>query len=568
MKPFAATFDRKTNTELLEQLLLGLAALHRAEIAHGDLRPDNIFLDESNHGDKTPVAWIGNAALGGLASWSKQRFFDDESRDYFPPEWKNNTGEPSFHADLYALGVLAHKLMHGDKSQPVQRTWFWEWMTGTAASNIARRLLLRDKAQRPHDAQVALEQFRRLRAWTACRGWIVSLTCLLLLCMGLFFTAWSQSNAAKTELAAATEAHKQDKTADKNRLKQVEEQRDARESERDTARTERDTARAVVKELTDKNHELEIKLAIATGKNPPEPPEVPELVKAQAAWKDIWENTKTDEQQKFAAAKKQYEKFPKGTKGEKEAARNFGKWYNQARGLHSKSEFWFKSEPGIESLYQAASKNPWNETAFQKVQKHREDLEKAGDVWNDWAMKNEYKFEDLQGLLPAYDPAVRSILDRWLAQFKAKKDWTIRFTKGRGPAGKGTYRGIWVKGDAWSEGNWHDWTTETKYDYPRNSLHDKVRFNWEVGDPLIIAMVGPRVLGRGGYRPYILYQTISGPLALWQSHKLGQVSQDGVLLQFEVLDCPGPPRNFNKDVSTEGVLPSSPSKSRTASQSK
>src|SRR5665213_3315294 len=70
---------------LFQQLANGLAGLHAAGCVHGDLRPENVFLDAplADVGLETR-AWIGDAAVGPLSYWSRGEQVSNGSRRYFP----------------------------------------------------------------------------------------------------------------------------------------------------------------------------------------------------------------------------------------------------------------------------------------------------------------------------------------------------------------------------------------------------------------------------------------------------------------------------------------------------
>lgn len=89
---------------LLEQIALGLAAVHEAGLAHGDLQPTNVLVG-SDH--RARVVDFGLAFLSGGTA------------HYMAPELQSSSSPRDVgarqRADLYALGVVAHELLAGER---------------------------------------------------------------------------------------------------------------------------------------------------------------------------------------------------------------------------------------------------------------------------------------------------------------------------------------------------------------------------------------------------------------------------------------------------------------------
>lgn len=103
--------ELETIRNILEQVARGLYALHRMEILHQDIRPDNIMID--NHGTVKIIDY-GSARVAGL----------DESTTLAPNDFPGTAlymapeyflGEPgTVCSDLYSLGVLAYHMLSGE----------------------------------------------------------------------------------------------------------------------------------------------------------------------------------------------------------------------------------------------------------------------------------------------------------------------------------------------------------------------------------------------------------------------------------------------------------------------
>ena len=103
--------ELETVRKIIEQLVSGLRALHRLEVIHQDLRPENVMID--SHGavriiDLGSVAVPGlEEAMPGLLGTMPGTF------QYTAPEYLS--GEPiTWRADQYSLGVIAYEMLTGE----------------------------------------------------------------------------------------------------------------------------------------------------------------------------------------------------------------------------------------------------------------------------------------------------------------------------------------------------------------------------------------------------------------------------------------------------------------------
>lgn len=103
--------DLEAVRNIVEQIAKGLYALHRKEILHQDLKPDNIMIDSTG---TAKIIDFGAARVAGI---------DEASRTFMPGNLPGTAlymapeyfiGEPgSSNSDLYSLGVLTYHMLSG-----------------------------------------------------------------------------------------------------------------------------------------------------------------------------------------------------------------------------------------------------------------------------------------------------------------------------------------------------------------------------------------------------------------------------------------------------------------------
>jgi serine/threonine protein kinase len=131
---------------IARQLCAGLAAAHRSQVIHGDLKSNNVILTKAANGSVRAVITDfglargiepqpGNARAGGSGGAV------GGARDYMAPElWLGE--KPSVASDIYALGVICHEMLAGVRVRTDSLRVHPKW------NRILERCLYKDPAQR------------------------------------------------------------------------------------------------------------------------------------------------------------------------------------------------------------------------------------------------------------------------------------------------------------------------------------------------------------------------------------------------------------------------------------
>jgi eukaryotic-like serine/threonine-protein kinase len=97
--------------QIIDQLVQALRALHRQDMIHQDLKPENIMIERDG---RVVIIDFGSAKVGGVAEVSSRLNFDHPmgTLNYTAPECL--LGEPSSNrSDIYSLGVIVYELLAG-----------------------------------------------------------------------------------------------------------------------------------------------------------------------------------------------------------------------------------------------------------------------------------------------------------------------------------------------------------------------------------------------------------------------------------------------------------------------
>ena len=103
--------DIQTVRNIVEQIAMGVQALHRQEMLHQDLRPNNIMIDKSG---TVKIIDFGSVRVAGVAeiATEKEQQHILGTAQYTAPEYF--LGEPgTSRSDLFSLGVIAYQMLSG-----------------------------------------------------------------------------------------------------------------------------------------------------------------------------------------------------------------------------------------------------------------------------------------------------------------------------------------------------------------------------------------------------------------------------------------------------------------------
>jgi serine/threonine protein phosphatase PrpC len=105
---------------IVEQIAHGLRAMHRQEMIHQDLKPENIMIDEH---DVVKLIDFGSTKIAGIEEITTPLDRDNilGTRNYTAPEYlKGHSG--SNRSDVYSLGVITYEMLCGGLPYPRQMT--------------------------------------------------------------------------------------------------------------------------------------------------------------------------------------------------------------------------------------------------------------------------------------------------------------------------------------------------------------------------------------------------------------------------------------------------------------
>lgn len=138
--------DLERVRDVVEQIARGLQALHRKEVLHQDLRPENILIDRAG---TVKIIDFGAARVAGIAEADDRSHEEDilGTVQYTAPEYFLGEGGTA-RSDIFSLGVIAYQMLTGRLPY------------GTAVSQAHSR-----SAQRKLRYQSACDLHRTIPAW-------------------------------------------------------------------------------------------------------------------------------------------------------------------------------------------------------------------------------------------------------------------------------------------------------------------------------------------------------------------------------------------------------------------
>ncbi|HHH44101.1 MAG TPA: bifunctional protein-serine/threonine kinase/phosphatase [Gammaproteobacteria bacterium] len=106
--------------DIIEQITRGLRAMHRQEMIHQDLKPENIMID--THG-VVKIIDFGSTKIAGISEITTPLDRDNilGTRNYTAPEYLRGHGG-SNRSDIYSLGVIAYEMLCGKLPYPKELT--------------------------------------------------------------------------------------------------------------------------------------------------------------------------------------------------------------------------------------------------------------------------------------------------------------------------------------------------------------------------------------------------------------------------------------------------------------
>ena len=575
-----------------ENMLEALANLHKHEITHGDVRPQNAYFEPECVARRS--VWLADTAIGQLPCWSEGSQQDPESSYYRPPELKDEfSPQPTKKADLYALGLMLVECTLGAaanrqrEAQPIRRAELVRQLKEAGASarlQLVIRSMLAPEAERPADAGEVLALYRKspisarsLRSW---QGAATALALMLVVVIG--YSMFGDPKIVFQERITRLEQKVAGVNADleerKSKLKEKNSEYNSLQATLDLpeniVKRKLFEADEDVKDLKNKLFEADVKVKDLKntlvganedikdlekelfdcrggvsdderlarkrwkieigGEAPIEEPSQLTMNNLDGVSKSVLEN---EEYLKYFSAWDQaYDEWK---------AEDLDQWVRHARNDQGEVAGGREEIQELLGRLAASTVEPWSAEKRDSVTQHLANLNQARKAWDEFA-RSERKLTEASDYFDGESvgvPEVKGICLGWRNEFQNRKQWRLRLKKGHVKAATDTDRYVTISTDVGgyedSEGNikgWHEWNKNTAHEYNRGHIWS---FDWKAGTSIRVQLTHKQALT--GLNFDFIDQEIPGPIAIYRLHKQGRVGVDESFLTLEVIDCPGPP---------------------------
>jgi serine/threonine protein kinase len=165
-------------TKIIEQAITSLQKLNEAGWVHCDVKPDNFLLNE-NAELKLIDFTISKRIAKGFSAMFRKRGTIRGTRSYMSPEQIRNEALDA-RADVYSLGCVMYELLHGRPpysgenpndllnkhlKAPVPNIQVHNNKVTSDLAVLLRRMMAKDKDQRPESMKQLLKEFSSLRVF-------------------------------------------------------------------------------------------------------------------------------------------------------------------------------------------------------------------------------------------------------------------------------------------------------------------------------------------------------------------------------------------------------------------
>jgi eukaryotic-like serine/threonine-protein kinase len=145
----------RRTVEVLRDTLTALAHAHGAQVAHGDLKPENLLLTDGRTlvADTGVVGAVERALPAGARSGVTQQLC---AAAYVAPERRAGAAPAGPPDDMFAVGVVTHEMLTGRPPAPEAELLEEVRSVPTWLGELARRCLAVEPGERWPDAAAAL----------------------------------------------------------------------------------------------------------------------------------------------------------------------------------------------------------------------------------------------------------------------------------------------------------------------------------------------------------------------------------------------------------------------------